>query len=150
MTRLPYEEIAARIQNIMTISRPQAPDVFGSRLKLAYLPGEEEAFCFASRTESWMCNPGGTVHGGVCAALVDEAMGIAVYAMGDGKNISPTINLQMNYHRPLLPGQDITIRVRPVSVTRRLITMAAEIFCTEKPESLCCSSTATFFCKDPA
>ena len=150
MTQVPYEQIAARIQAILQSGRLQAPDVFGSRLTMEYLPMAEGAFRFASRTESWMCNPGGTVHGGICATLVDEAMGIVVFAMGDGKTISPTINLQVNYHRPLLPGKEITISIRPVSVTRRLITLSAEVSCAEKPESLCFSSTATFFCKDPA
>lgn len=147
MTQLHYHEITDRIQSIMSTPQ-QAAEVFGSRLKMAYLPGEEGLFCFASRTESWMCNPGGTVHGGICAALVDEAMGIVVYALGTGQQIAPTISLQINYHRPLLPGEDIIVRVRPVSVTRRLLTMAAEIVCAEKPESPCCSCTATFFRKD--
>lgn len=144
-----YEEMENEIQKVLEASRSQAPEAFGSRLQMGYLPGQAGDYCFTARTQAWMCNPGGMVHGGVCAGLMDQAMGVVVYCMGHGKTINPTINLQIQYHRPLLPEADIWIRVRPVSVTRQFITLAADIVYREKPEKICCSSTATFFCKDP-
>lgn len=150
MTQLSYEVIAARIQTAMENSITQAPEAFGSRLQMAYLPTEDGTYCFSARMDDWMCNPGGMIHGGVCAGLVDQAMGIVVYCITEGKTIAPTIGLQINYHRPLLPKTDVQIRVRTISVTRHLISMAADIVCAENSERLYVSSTATFFCKESA
>jgi uncharacterized protein (TIGR00369 family) len=42
-------------------------------------------------------NPGGTVHGGAIATLVDVAMGAAVFAGGDDGERPVTIEIKVNY-----------------------------------------------------
>jgi uncharacterized protein (TIGR00369 family) len=42
-------------------------------------------------------NPGGTVHGGAIATLVDVAMGVAVFAGGDDDERPVTIEIKLNY-----------------------------------------------------
>jgi uncharacterized protein (TIGR00369 family) len=49
-------------------------------------------------------NPMGTVHGGVLATVADTAMGVAhASLLGEGES-STTIDLQVNYLRPVLRG----------------------------------------------
>lgn len=60
-------------------------------------------------------NPGGTVHGGAIATLVDVAMGAAVHAGGDDDGERPvTIEIKVNYLEAGEPGT-----VRAVSTVRR-------------------------------
>jgi uncharacterized protein (TIGR00369 family) len=42
-------------------------------------------------------NPGGTVHGGAIATLIDIAMGAAVFAGGDDDERPVTIEIKVNY-----------------------------------------------------
>ena len=76
--------------------------------------------------------------------IADQAMGLMAYIVKAGVRIAPAIELQLNYHRPLLPGEDVLLRVRVVSVTKTLIHMAAELYRSSAPEKLCISSHATY------
>jgi uncharacterized protein (TIGR00369 family) len=49
-------------------------------------------------------NPGGTVHGGAIATLVDIAMGAAVFAGGDDDERPVTIEIKLNYLDAGEPG----------------------------------------------
>lgn len=58
-------------------------------------------------------NPGGTVHGGAIATLVDVAMGAAVFAGGDEGERPVTIEIKLNYLDAGEPGPlRATSRVR--------------------------------------
>jgi uncharacterized protein (TIGR00369 family) len=59
-------------------------------------------------------NPGGTVHGGAIATLVDVAMGAAVYAGGDDGERPVTIEMKVNYLDAGEPGE-----LRAVASVRR-------------------------------
>ena len=144
------EMISSRIQLLLSNTCHQNQETFGSHLNMRFLRWDpDRSICYLSaRTARWMCNPGGTVHGGICASIADEAMGLVAYCLKEGQSLAPTIELQLSFHRPLPPDEEILIQVRPVSVTRRLIHLSAEVSRARAPESLCFSSTATFFCKD--
>jgi uncharacterized protein (TIGR00369 family) len=49
-------------------------------------------------------NPGGTVHGGAIATLVDVAMGAAVFAGGDEDERPVTIEIKLNYLEGAVEG----------------------------------------------
>jgi uncharacterized protein (TIGR00369 family) len=46
-------------------------------------------------------NPRGVVHGGLAAALFDSALGCAVQSLLPAASAAPTIQLQVNYVRPI-------------------------------------------------
>lgn len=98
-------------------------------------------------TASWMRNLAGTLHGGMCATVVDQAMGCVAYCAKPGEGIAPTVSLQVNYHRPLIPGEDVLMRIRVLSVTGSLIHLSCEASVASRPEKLCLSCTATYFYK---
>ena len=64
-----------------------------------------------------------------------------------GEGIAPTIDLQVSYHRPLIPGEDVLIRVKVVSVTKSLMYLSSEACQASRPDRICITSTATFFYK---
>ena len=102
------------------------------------------------KTGLWMRNLAGTLHGGMCATLVDQAMGCVAYCAKCGEGTAPTVQLQVTYHRPLIPGEDVLIRIRVVSRTRSLIHLSSEAMEASSPERLCLSSTASYFYKPKA
>jgi uncharacterized protein (TIGR00369 family) len=59
-------------------------------------------------------NPGGTVHGGAIATLVDIAMGAAVYAGSDDDERPVTIEIKLNYLEAATAGP-----LRASAVVRR-------------------------------
>ena len=80
---------------------------------------------------------------------------MAVWRHGDGSvhglccllRHALTIDLQVSYHRPLIPGEDVLIRVKVVSVTKSLMYLSSEASQVSRPDRICITSTATFFYK---
>lgn len=116
-------------------------------LRLLEVNPEQGEVLLRCGTASWMRNLAGTLHGGMCATVVDQAMGCVAYCAKPGAGIAPTIQLQVSYHRPLIPGEDVLMRIRVLSVTGSLIHLSCEAMVASAPEKLCLSSTATYFYK---
>lgn len=49
-------------------------------------------------------NPMGNIQGGLLAAMLDDTLGPAVFAMHDGRRFGSTIDLHVHYLRPVKPG----------------------------------------------
>ncbi len=71
-------------------------------------------------------NPVGNVQGGFLAAMLDDTMGPALVAtLGDGE-FAPTVNLNVQFHRPAREGQLIG-KGRIVLRGREVCQLAAEL-----------------------
>lgn len=57
---------------------------------------------FEGRPE--FCNPAGHIQGGFLAAMLDDTMGPAVFAHTEGALYTATIDLNVHYLAPALPG----------------------------------------------
>ena len=68
--------------------------------------------------------PPGMAHGGASAALLDEAMGAAVWQAGYRV---ASVNLNINYHKPVPLGQPFTVTARTREANGRKVTAAGEI-----------------------
>ena len=91
--------------------------------------------------------------GGLGATILDQAMGTVSSCLKAGEGMTPAVQLSVNYHRPLIPGMEVLVKVHVVSVTRSLISLSAEASAGEYPDKLCLSGTGLYFCKpagDPA
>ena len=108
---------------------------------------EGQYFLLRCRTFDWMRNGPGTLHGGMCATVVDQAMGFVAYCIKPGEGIAPTVQMQVEYHRPLLPGETVLVEVRVVSATRSLMHLSAAAYSQEHPDKLSLTSSATYFYK---
>lgn len=49
-------------------------------------------------------NPVGNIQGGFLAAMLDDTMGPALVATLDAGEFAPTVNLNVQFHRPAKPG----------------------------------------------
>lgn len=70
-------------------------------------------------------NPHGVVHGGAVYALIDQAMGAAVYTVLEPEELCATVDVSIAY---LAPGRlgEIDAEVRLVRRTRRLAVLEGE------------------------
>lgn len=109
---------------------------------------EKDDYVLECRSETWMCNHYGTLHGGICATILDQAMGMICCCMKRGVGICTTVQLEADYHRPVMTGESIIVRVHVISVTRSLINMTAELVQPSKPDKISVSGSAIFFYKD--
>lgn len=116
-------------------------------MKLRQCDEENGIFTFEATPAPWMINFHGTIHGGICATYVDQAMGHMAFCLKPGPGICPTVDLNVKYHRPMASDKDILLKVRLVSMTRRLIYLSCEAYHADAPDKVCVSSTATYFYK---
>ena len=126
-----------------------APGSIGDQMNLELLDCEPDAGIYYMRcqTQDWMRNIAGTLHGGMCATLVDQAMGCVAYCAKPGEGIAPTVEMNVIYHRPLIPGEDVLIRVELRSVGKQLMHLASEAFLAKEPDKVCIAATAVYFYK---
>jgi len=73
-----------------------------------------------------MMNGAGMLHGGVTATLADAALGIAVLGHFGGKRKATTVELKLNYLRPIVGGR-VVARSKLVRVGQTLVTGTVEI-----------------------
>jgi uncharacterized protein (TIGR00369 family) len=77
---------------------------------IAYLMGfrikrlEPGRAVFAVDPAEYHCNPLGAVHGGLAATLIDSASGCAIHTLLEAGIGFTTIDLNVNYVRPMRPG----------------------------------------------
>jgi len=69
----------------------------------------------------------GVMHGGAIATLIDTATAFAIVTLLEDKERFSTVDLMVNYLRPLKEGT-ATARARVLRAGRRLITVSAEVF----------------------
>ena len=139
------EAVSRRIAELHTI----APDSIGDQMGFQVVKSEsgEDACTLRCRTFPWMRNAAGTLHGGMCATVLDQAMGFLAYCIKPGPGQAPTVQLQVTYHRPLIPGEDVIVRVKVISVTKSLMHLSAEAALADSPERVCLTGSAIYFYK---
>lgn len=131
---------------IALVSR-EAPDSIGDLMDYRVLgwDDEKQEVTMTCKTLPWMRNFAGTLHGGLCATVVDQAMGFVSNALRGGHAVVPTVQLSVNYHRPLTPGKEVLVKVRVESATRRFLTLTAQASQSDTPEKLCLSATGLYY-----
>jgi uncharacterized protein (TIGR00369 family) len=77
---------------------------FGELLGIDVSRSDEASATATMVADERHLNPGGTVHGGALATLVDVAMGAAVFAGGDEDERPVTIEIKVNYLEGGKPG----------------------------------------------
>lgn len=137
-------DIAARLAELHTA----APDSIGDLLHFELLESNGEGeYLLRCATLPWMRNPAGTLHGGICATVLDQAMGLIAYCVKPGPGFAPTIEMQVSYIRPVLMGQSLLTRVHVTSVTSSLIRLRCELMMEGLPDRVCVTGSAVYFYK---
>ena len=77
------EELRLRLEQLHTCAPGTIGDMLG--LELVDCDPPAGAYMMRCRTQPWMRNIAGTLHGGLCATLVDQAMGCVAYCAKPGE-----------------------------------------------------------------
>ncbi|MED6301818.1 MAG: PaaI family thioesterase [Pseudomonadota bacterium] len=76
-------------------------------------------------------NPNGVVHGGALFTLVDTAMGASLMQRLDEGEICATLQISMNFLRPVLGGM-VECEARVVNKGRRFANVRGELYVEDK------------------
>ena len=123
------------------------PGSIGEMMNFQVVAYDHDDIVMTCQTMPWMRNYTGTLHGGLCATILDQAMGFLSYCLMDGEGTAPAVQLSVDYHRPLHPGEQVIVKVHVVSVTRSLAKLTAEAFQASCPEKICLSGSGIYFFK---
>jgi acyl-CoA thioesterase len=77
-------------------------------------------------------NPNGVVHGGALFTLVDTAMGASLMQRLDEGEICATLQISMNFLRPVVSGGVVECEARVVHKGRRFANVRGELYVQEK------------------
>ena len=86
-------------------------------------------------------NPAGFIQGGFLAAMLDDTLGPAAFAMTGGKRMTTTIDLHIHFVRPVLPGL-VTTRARVINLGLNIALLEGELFDIDGTLSVCASASA--------
>lgn len=73
-----------------------------------------------------MCNPMGTLHGGIAATILDDIVGTMVYAMGR-EFAYTSINLNCDFLNPAVVGDILTARSQVIRAGKSVIHVEGQI-----------------------
>lgn len=144
-----HDDMELRVRNRLEQLHADGTGTIGDWLWLRLLRCDTETgeFIMRCETRQWMRNLQGTLHGGLCATLVDQAMGCVSYCAKPGEGFAPTVQLQVSYHRPLIPGEDVLLHIRVISVSKSLMHLTCDASLVSNPDRICLTSSATYFYK---
>ena len=142
-------DMKARLERRLETIRTEGKDTIGDMLQLSLVACDTEKgeFLIQGKTDTWMRNLAGTLHGGMCATFVDQCLGLVAYCLKEGQGVTPTLDMTLHYHRPPMPGEDVLIRIKLVSMTKSIIHMGAEVYMASNPGSVCISGSGTSYFK---
>ena len=142
-------EMEDRLSYWITQLHERAPESIGDLLRFRVGPCDPKAgdYSFFASTEEWMKNAFGSLHGGIISTILDQGMGMLCHCLMNGSAITPTVQMNVTYHQPLMPGDGMLLKVYVESVTRTLIYTRAEAVNEIQPDKLCVTATGIFFIK---
>ncbi len=142
-------DLGRRVADRIAELRVIAPGSIGDQMCYEVLDAATDGkwIRMGCQTFDWMRNGPGTLHGGMCATVVDQAMGFVAYCIKPGEGIAPTVQMQVTYHRPLTPGKRVIVDVHVLTITKSLMHLSAEAYEEDCPDKLYLTATATYFYK---
>lgn len=142
-------DIAQIVRDRIAEISEKVPGSIGDQMnfQLQSYDADNRDFIMTCQTAPWMRNFAGTLHGGMCATILDQAMGFISYCLKPGEGTAPTVQIEVDYHRPIIPGENVIVKVHVVSATRSLMNLTSEAMQVSNPEKICLSGSGIYFYK---
>lgn len=102
---------------------------------------EHQTLTLGYAAEDWMLNSKQTLHGGMLASMLDNTMGLAARFCCKTNRLS-TVSLAVNYLRPVLPGEHVTVAVQVDQAGRRMIFLSGCVYAENGKKAA--TATGTF------
>ncbi len=89
-------------------------------------------------------NPSGVMHGGAVASAMDIAMGSLGFYMS-GEYLTPTINLNVSYERPIPTGKRIFIETTCHACGRTMAYFSTRAWTEDAPGKIVATASGTYY-----
>lgn len=104
-----------------------SPSPFMNWLKPVILKVTEGSLAFQYTIRPEMTNPFGTLHGGVTAAIIDDAMGATLIAYGE-EVFHVTVNLSVDYFAAARAGDVIIAETQVQKKGRQIVNIQCDVW----------------------
>ncbi len=94
---------------------------------------------FNGRAE--FCNPAGFIQGGILSAMLDDAMGPAVFVTSEGGFYTTTISLTVNFIAPAKPGP-LIVDAQVIQIGKTIAFMEGKLIANDGTVLATASTTA--------
>lgn len=138
-------DLAEKVRRRIAQVDASIPGSIAEMLRFEVVGEDKGDIVMTCGTMPWMRNSAGTLHGGLCATILDQAMGFVSCCLKEGNDIAPTVQMSISYHRPLHPGEQVVVKVHVISVTHSLMNLTAEASQATCPEKICLSGSGMYF-----
>ena len=138
-------DLAEKVRRRIAQVDASIPGSIAEMLRFEVVGEDKGDIVMTCGTMPWMRNSAGTLHGGLCATILDQAMGFVSCCLKEGNDIAPTVQMSISYHRPLHPGEQVIVKVHVVSATHSLMNLTAEASQASCPEKICLSGSGMYF-----
>jgi uncharacterized protein (TIGR00369 family) len=92
---------------------------FNELLGIRLVRSHKDGVTIACQVRPELLNASGVLHGGVTATLADAAVGIAI-TLRKGRGAATTVEMKLNYLRPIAANAKVTARARLLRMGSRL------------------------------
>lgn len=118
---------------------------------LRFVEAEEGAATMALPCTRWLSTSAGTVQGGFTAMLAEAALGAAAFSTAPAGTATATLDLKVNYVRPVFPdGEDLLARARVLHAGRTIAIASAELVNSEGKAVALATGSSMFLPGRPA
>lgn len=138
-------DLAEKVRRRIAQVDASIPGSIAEMLRFEVVGEDKGDIVMTCETMPWMRNSAGMLHGGLCATILDQAMGFVSCCLKEGNDIAPTVQMSISYHRPLHPGEQVAVKVHVISVTHSLMNLTAEASQASCPEKICLSGSGMYF-----
>lgn len=105
---------------------------------------ETKTLLVSYEVKPWMRNPAGVMHGGAVASIMDTSMGSLTFYCS-GEYVTPTINMNVSYERPVPTGKRIFVEATCLSCGKTMAYTTARAWMEDHPEKIVCSASGTYY-----
>lgn len=109
------------------------PPGFSVWLQPKMIDVQDDSITIEVKVRPEMCNPAGTLHGGIHSAILDEVIGMTVAAMGNDTHFV-SLNMTTDYLRVARAGESIQATSKVIRKGRTAIHLIGQITNAEGKE----------------
>ena len=131
-TSNPYKEVLLNQINQVVTKSPSALMIW---LRPVVKEIGEGSLIFEFTVSPIMINPGGTMHGGVISAVMDDMIGATILCLGKA-NLYTTVSNVIDYMAPARLGEVVTGKTEIIKLGKQIINVQFELWNMNKKRLL--------------
>lgn len=112
-------------------AKDNSPSPFGAWLNGKLIAAEKGSLTLEFVVRDEQTNPGGLMHGGVAAAIMDEVMGMTLFTLNK-ETFYVAVNLNVDFLRPGRKGETLTAITEVIRDGRTMTHCECKLYNSEK------------------